>query len=325
MFIYACFHYWLYLKGNRARVLQDNWNIAFQASENGMKFNLPAIKHQKEYILFLSCWLRRVESASPKKQVKLLCLLYRLQPEIPVIKMLNHTDKNCNIIALKVLAYLKYKKLEPKLCAAIKDSNPLISLLSARALFEIAPIRSIAHIVDLYLTQNKWLDNEIITILEKVETKKLINLLIYKIELAPAEKIAKLLRLLSNANIETARNESIKLLQKQNNPEIIAASLKYIIRKEDRELLLGYTKHKSWEVRLSAIQSLGCMITPEDINIIALLLSDENWKVRHHAAKSIVSKAFATTKYLDELKFSLVDQNAKRTLSVAKRISHAAA
>lgn len=318
IFFLIIFNYWSVNKEQKNVLYKNAWNVAFKDIESGTIASLPLIKNQKEYIIFIRFWLQRIESANNKQQQNLLHFINDLRPEETLFEMLNHKNINYKAMAIKALLHLKYKQFEPKLYEVLKGQNLMLSILSAQVLIEIEPKTAIGDIVDFYLKKDDWIYKKICQILEKVEEKDLSKILLNMLKVASTEQMVKIVKLFTIIDEQTAYDEAKILITKHDNPIIIAASLAYINRKEDRGILLVFTKHESWEVRLSAIKSLANILIPEDINTIALLLSDKFWKIRHHTAKVLISQSFSRAKYLDELQFSLVDKNAKKTLSMVR-------
>lgn len=320
-FFLVFFRYWSINKDKKLVLSENSFNVILEDIKNGTPSSLPLINNKKEYFIFIKLWSYKFENANGDERHNLLRFIKGLQLEKIIFEMLNHENDNYKIIAIKTLKHLKEQQFTPELYKSLKGKKPFLALLSAQSLIEIEPKTAIVDIIDFYLKNGDWVNKKILQILENTKEEHLRKVLLDKLKKSSTKQIVKIVKLFILIDEKIAYDESKKLITNYKDAKIIAASLGYINKEQDKTTLLSYTKHQSWEVRLSAIKSLTNMLIPDDINIISLLLSDETWVVRSYTAKALVLKNFAGVEYLDKLQSLLVDQQAKKSLKIARNRS----
>lgn len=318
LFFLIVFRYWNANKIKRESAYIQSWKRSFASIQLGKYCTYPSISSNKERFLFIDTWLKEAQELNASEKEKMLAFAKQAWVKKEIFNLLSDERLAYKECAINAIGVLQIRDFDINLKRCLLEKNILLSSISARTLVKIESKNIINQIVDLYVDQNAWPSRVVIQILKNSKTK-LSSILVQKLKNTPENKIAKTVKLLALVDEQFAYNQAKSLLETYDSPEIMAASIYYVNKKEDKNLLKQFIRHKSWKVRLAAATSLESMLSNKDINSFALLLSDKKWKIRNHIADALVSKEFANKEYLDTLSSSMVDPKAQSALLTARK------
>ncbi len=317
MFFVIFFRLWSLGKNRAIRHFRREWEGILNALDHTIPPNLPKIRAGEQYF-FLQLWSDRYEKAEPAGRENLLDLAAYLKLDSIAASMLEHTNGDHLMLAMRTLGHLKSEKGTTILMELLKHPNPLFSLLAAKTLVRIEEAAALDLLMPYFIAKKEWQTNKILLILEGIDPETISPILYNAVSFTPPSQLPRLIRFFTLMPPEHARSKALDLLENNTDPEIIAACLHYTDHPEDKRLLTEYLSHEAWVVRMHAVKAIAPLITALDIALLFPLLNDPSWWVRFHSARAIVRQPFADDPYLDALDASLVDLYARDALHQAR-------
>jgi len=311
------FNIWSIAKNRRIEQFNARWLPVLEALEHTIPHRLPKIRPGWQYF-FLQLWSNRYEKAGPAGRDNLLKLAADLKLDSIAASMLEESNGDHQMLAMRTLGHLKSDRGATILVELLKHPNPLFSLLAARTLVRIEEAASLDLLMPYFVAKKDWQTNKILLILEVIDPMTITPLLSNAVSFTPPSRLPRLIRLFTLMPSEDARSNALELLEADTDPEIIAACLHYTNLPEDRPLLTEYLSHEAWIVRMHAVKAITPLLSASDIALLFPLLIDPAWWVRFHSARAIVMQPFADAWYLDKLDASLADRYAKDALQQAR-------
>ena len=197
------------------------------------------------------------------------------------------------LLALQAVERLKLLTAQGYLEEYVLRAPPPLDRFAARALVSLDPIATAPSIVPVLERQGRWARHLVEDLYDAGAAQASLayaELLIT----APEEAVPGLALLLDRigdpATVPAVRKRLTR--STDHSPETVAALLNTLSEVGgggERRLVLAFTAHETWFVRMRATQALGRCGNPHDAGVLETLLCDSNWHTRYHAARAILS------------------------------------
>ncbi|MDH5182410.1 MAG: HEAT repeat domain-containing protein [Gammaproteobacteria bacterium] len=227
------------------------------------------------------------------------------------------TDKRHQLIGLLTLGNMASREDWPLLDRFVHMSDTSTSLVSMRALFQINPHRALHTMLPYLVSRSDYPTAQIATLLQKIPSHEICPQLTLHMMLNLGQGSSHLLRLMESCHCSINRQVFASIIKKQPDDHIVSTALALISDHKALDLILPFTKHDRWHIRVHAATTLGRLATKEHLPLLLALLADREWWVRYRAAQAITGLPFLRTADLIRLLNSIDDRYASDMLKQA--------
>ncbi|MDH3973510.1 MAG: HEAT repeat domain-containing protein [Deltaproteobacteria bacterium] len=298
----------------RKAKLARQWRPIFSEIMEKAPENLPVLG-SANVTDFLILWNHYHGFLKGNARENLNLLLRRLRLDKDAIKMLRGRSLKRKFVGIMTLGNLRDSYVWNDLCRMLSHKNNHLSLAAAEAMVQIRPREAVQAISDSIRLRNDWPDSRIVCILKKTDANYFSSSLADAVFKADDKSRPRLIKLSSIALNETIRGIVKKYLNPSAPEEVIAACLHILKHPEVIEDVRRFTAHPSPLIRLKAAAVLGRIGEKEDMDVLTSLLSDKQWWVRYHAARSLVSFPFVTQAELKAISNQCKDRYGRDMLN----------
>jgi HEAT repeat protein len=207
-------------------------------------------------------------------------------------RMLQRRSVRDRMLALQTLGNLRDGEAWDAAARHLRDRDPAVSLSAARALARISPERAGPVLVPLFAGRSDWAVPRVLSILAEIGPAHWSAGLASVLASTAPEEQPRLIRLLAEADPDSALPAVRAVHDDAKDPEVVAAALVVFARHchpDDLERIRGNLDHAAAKVRRLAVDALGRMGTSEDEVSLRVRLSDADGGIRYRAAVALAS------------------------------------
>ena len=264
--------------------------------------------------VLLNLWNHFQESLRGEAKQRLSQMARDAAMDKIALTMLHNRGVAEKLLAMMTLGHLRDKSALQALSALLKDESPIISLAAARALMQIDALVAVDVFMPLLAVRDDWPSARVASLLKEAGASIISAPLSNIIAVAPAEQLPRLIHFLELTYSGVSSRVVRELLDKNNEPQVIAACLLVMSDARDLDLVRKHLQHPDWPVRVQAAAALGRMGSDVDRKSLVSLLEDPQWWVRYRAAQSLSKLPFVTLSQLQQLQDEQTDPYARDML-----------
>jgi HEAT repeat protein len=263
---------------------------------------------------FALLWQQIVEGVRGQAREP-LCAVLREVGMAPVARRwLSHAGPTRRVMALAMLGHLgdpaDWEAIRPHL----DERRPDLSLTAARALVLLDARRAVHDIVAHLLKRHDWPVSRVASLLGEAGPAYAHAPVLGVVQLAGEADLLRLLPLLSVLDEQQAASAVTALLQRVQDPQVLAAALAKVKTPAALPAVRELAEHAAWNVRAEAASALARIGTPADRPTLQRLMADPQWWVRYHATRAMVAMPGTTPAALQRLRDDLNDRFARDML-----------
>jgi HEAT repeats len=292
------------------------------AAVAGESISMPGLAKGDE-IFVLKLWNHLQDSVRGGAKQRLNELAGRCGLKSYVYALLRKKDLRSRLVALETLGHLGDKAMWNEVLALTRVSDPLLSLVAVRTLYQIDPDTALIETITQLIERDDWSVAQLMILVEDVAARSTFILLTdaasrlaASTEPADLTRLRRLLYMLEVAPSHRVLPTVRSILVATRDDEVVAQCLKFLRDPEDLPLVRKYLAHPNWVVRLQAARMLGRVGGKEDEARLRALLSDPVWWVRYRSAEALVSMARGNIQILSRLKDVMKDPYARDMLEM---------
>ena len=264
--------------------------------------------------VLLNLWNHFQESLRGEAKQRLSQMARDAAMDKIALTMLHNRGVAEKLLAMMTLGHLRDKSALQALSDLLKDESPIISLAAARALMQIDALVAVDVFMPLLAVRDDWPSARVASLLKEAGASIISAPLSNIIAVAPAEQLPRLIHFLELTYSGVSSRVVRELLDKNNEPQVIAACLLVMSDARDLDLVRKHLQHPDWPVRVQAAAALGRMGSDVDRKSLVSLLEDPQWWVRYRAAQSLSKLPFVTLSQLQQLQDEQTDPYARDML-----------
>lgn len=302
----------------RREVFNKEWQPVLEQSMYELPEMLPTLK-KRDLMNFLLLWNGMQENLTGEVRNNLNFVARWLKIDVKIKKQLlkkgNLSERLNTIGHMRSMA--AWDELEE---IVQQNEEQMIVMLAAKALARMNDKRAATVVIPMIAVNKEWSLPAMADIVKQMRPENVGEVLGDVIVRVPEVVIPRLVRFLPFATAEVALNITLDLLNKYDDPNIIAACLNLIgdvDYGQHVELVRSYSNHDSWFVRLQVVYALGKIGTMDDVSLLTQMLADKEWWVRHRAARSLLALPFLSTVQFKVILDGQTDKYAKGALQQA--------
>ena len=276
-----------------------------EASLGSKQLNLlPSLQH-RDYISFLLLWNRFQQNLRGDSRWGLVQLATNLGMDKVAARMTSSRDETHKALAALTLGNLKDHSRWYLLQNMAERESGLSAQIAAGALAKIDPLRAAPILISLFVERHEWPQTRVAAILGEMGSGTVSKPLVEAIRKAEEADIPRLLRFIPFIEPHAALLLVRDLLSTHNDSEVIAACLtaiRYLEDQESKAMVISLLDHPGWAVRVQAVNALGRLAGPGDVDHLSRMLSDSNWWVRYRSAQALVGLPFMDQQNLENIR-----------------------
>lgn len=298
----------------RLALLTRRWEpVFFAAAVSAATVELPRLR-RRDRIAVMTVWLRIGDyvSGEAHRRINELGLslgLGRVAVAVlarPWLRLRLRNPSQVEILlAIRAAERLHLDAPWAHLADLVAAGPAPLDRYAARALVAIDPARAAAAVLPALVRQGRWARHLVEDLIEAGATTA-IDAYIALLADAPDDAIPGLALLFDRCgdprSVVPVRQRLAAASTR--DPEALAAllnTLSIIGGAQERDLVRDFVAHPQWFVRMRAAQALGRCGNEHDAATLAVLLTDNTWYTRYHAARAILHLASLGPRRLLEL------------------------
>lgn len=252
---------------------------------------LPPL-HPGDAIQFLTLWNQLQESFTGDITRRLNEVARRAGADVQARRMLEQRNLRGRLLAVSTIGHLGDRDDHESWNALVRltsDNDGLLSLAAARALTRIDATAALPVILPHIAERNDWSRNYVLAMLMDLGADVVSKPLTEAALQVPTEHAHRLIQYFSVAQVADAVPVVRAIIGRAKSVECLAACLRVFADVDDLDTVREYLYHRSWQVRVQAVNVLARLGAPTDFRVLLPLLSDSEWWVRYRAAKALCS------------------------------------
>lgn len=263
------------------------WKPLILASMVEPPSRLPPIR-KADWPTFLSYWNQLYESVRGTSQESLVDLARAVGADRVARSMALRGRLGLRLLAIQTLGNMQDRDAWGLLEEAAQDPGAALSVMAVRALMQIDPEAALPLALPLIATRTDWSLARIGTLLHMQDHERMAAALAEAALTASPEAALRYLRLIEPLRALGVHPLISRLLAQAQAPELLAACLRMVATRADRDRVRALLAHAEAGVRAEAAACLGRLGEEEDIDRLLASLDDEVWQVRFQAAHALV-------------------------------------
>lgn len=272
--------------------------------------------------LFLRLWSRMHDAVRGAAEAHLNALARRVGADRVAAEFLASRNLRKRMTAVLALGELREPTARGLLEPLLEDARPALSLAAAQALLRIDAAAALRRVLATAGRREDWAPAKLVSVLREADAGMVSEALAAAVtdaldHPAAAGEVARLLRLAPTAHGEVLRHAVLRVLERVEDGETIAAALAALQHPEDVEAVRRFVGHADAVVRLHAAKALARLGAREDVDRLVGLLSDPSWWVRYRSAQALVASPWLSRAELEGLREQLADRFAVDILAQA--------
>ena len=290
------------------------WEPLLAEASLGEQFPLLPSLRRRDYISFLLLWNRFQQNLRAESRWGLVQLANNLGMDKVVARMTGSRDETDKALAALTLGNLKDYSRWYLLQNMAERESGMSAQIAAGALAKIDPLRAAPILISLFVERHEWPQTRVAAILGELGSGAVSEPLVEAICRAEETDIPRLLRYVPFIEPHAAVLLVRELLSTRYDSEVIAACLsavRYLEDQESKAMVISLLDHPGWAVRVQAVNALGRLAGPGDVDHLSRMLSDCNWWVRYRSAQALVSLPFMDPKKLENIRIGQTDRYAR--------------
>lgn len=299
------------------------WQPLLAAAIAGENPAMPSLAEGDE-VFFLKLWNHLQESLRGDAKWRLNVLAARCGAVSYAHTLLKQKDLRSRLLAATTLGHLGDRSPWEGLLRLAHEPDPLLSLVAARALFQLDANDALNDLKPQLLEREDWPIAQLARMIQEAGTAGIFAVLTETaMQLAnstnPAElsQLLRVLHLLEVAPPQLVVPVVRSILATTRDDETIAHCLKFLNSPSDLPSVRDHLAHGNWKVRLQAALALGRIGTVDDVGRLTALLGDPVWWVRYRTAQALVMLTRGNLQVLSQLRTRLTDRYARDMLEMA--------
>lgn len=298
----------------RERSFVARWEPLLIECVIGVPAGLPALA-PGDAELFLRLWSRMHDAVRGAAEAHLNAVARAVGADRVAAGFLGSRNLRKRMTAVLALGQLREPAARGRLEPLLADARPGLSLAAAQALLRIDAAAVLPRVLATAGRREDWAPAKLVSMLREADAGQVSEALAAAVadalvQPAAAGEVARLLRLAPTAHGEVLRHAVLRVLERVEDAETIAAALAALQLPEDVEPVRRFVGHPDAVVRLHAAKALARLGTPEDVDRLLSLLSDPSWWVRYRSAQALVASPWLTREALERLHAGLADRFA---------------
>jgi HEAT repeat protein len=270
---------------------------------------LPPLPERDEES-FLLLWVQLQDGLAGEARSRFTALARTLGARRMALRRLDGKSALGRILALRALGYLGDPADYDPVARHLDEPRPYLCVAAARALVDIDPTRAADDVVPRLSERTDWPIPLFAMLLRGADLTRLPRMLANLVQRLPAERLVRMLPLVSLLERDPAEALVRYLLARDREPEVLCAALERIEGPALAPLVRRHCAHGAWTVRTQAAAALGRIGTAADRDVLLRLLRDREWWVRYRAAQGLCSGRFGPTAEIRRLAAELGDRFA---------------
>lgn len=305
---------WALLREKRQeQAFRSVWqSLLLQALLGNAPATLPPLR-KHERLFFLRLWIQLQESIRGVSASAVSAIAQSVGCLAFASELLNSRDRSAQLIAILSLGHLRDASCWQQLSRFLLADDSARSFSALRALVQIDPARAARELSPYLLIRADWPLPRLVSLLQ-TEVQLFSTPLMQLIQESEGEALEKALRLANALHLQPPLKFVRQLLQQQQAPNLLAASLRIANLPQLLPDVRALAKHEDWRVRVQVAKVLSNIGLPEDVDVLLTMLSDRQWWVRYRAGQALLELPFLERQRLNELAQTLDDRFARDIL-----------
>jgi HEAT repeat protein len=260
------------------------------------------------------------ESLRGAAQPRLVDLARHIGAEGLAVELLDSGEPRKELLSLIALGHMRLRSTLPLAESLIGAASPVISIAAAHVLLRIDAAAMLDRVVETAARRPDWPLPKLAAMLAECGADEAGAALASAIDAqlrspGPESALVRLLRLTDVANAEMMRPVVLRVLERGESPEAVAAALGALWHPDDADWARRCAGHAQWFVRVTAAKTLARIGTSMDRDLLTRMLSDPHWWVRYRAAQALARLPGMGRGELRRLRDSLGDRFAADMLA----------
>jgi hypothetical protein len=301
----------------RDRFLRHWEPLLYEAVESDCPPSLPRVA-SGDLFTFLTLWNYLQDSVIDDASRRLNDVAHRLGMVEISRRMLRRRGLRHRLMAIATLGHLRDRSVWNTLCACAASPQVVLSLAAARALVQVDREAAVRHLMPSIVTRSDWPAARVASLLRTAGPGVVSRPLVQAALEAGPKEAPRLIGLLDAAYQEAATPAIQQLLERTDEKETIAASLRALRDPQGLDSVRRFSTDPRWEIRVQAAAAIGRLGNAGDAHRLSMMLSDREWWVRFRAAKALCSILKDSPAELDELQRQHDDPFARDALTQAR-------
>lgn len=272
---------------------------------------LPELKREDE-IDFFKLWLHFQSSVRGDARAWLNWLGRALGCDRVALRLLAHGDRGERLLAVMVLGHLSHGPAFASLHAMSIGRDALLAVHASMAMAHIDPERAASTLTPAMLADIAWPVREVVNVLQGARIHAT-PVLLEQLREVGEPLLPRLLQVMHGLRI-TLPDAELKRLLGHGSVEVRIGVLRMVADPSAHQAIVDMLTDEDWRVRMHAAKALGRVGRREDVPALTGLLSDQQWWVRYRSAQVLAGFPFLKREELQNIALSLKDRYASDML-----------
>jgi HEAT repeat protein len=279
------------LEERRRQRFLERWRPLVYEAITGGTVSWPALA-RREHETFLWFWNQLHETVRGDAKQVLSRLGVEIGLHLTALKFLRSGRMSRQLLGIVTLGNLGMPSFWNEILPKVDDPHVPVSLAAVQALMRLNAERATPELMPRFATREDWPATRVHAMLVEVD-HMIVTTAIDAV--LPGSDDAAAMRLIEFAAAGDAialQPAMVNRLKRSQTPSLWANVLRHLHDPDHLEIVRESCAHPVWFVRVQAVNALGRMGGPGDIDRLVVLLTDAEWWVRFRAAEALLKLPF---------------------------------
>lgn len=275
------------------------WRPVMAAATVGVQTDpLPNLRSW-DYLPFLKLWTHLQASMRGEAAEGLNTLARRVNADAIARDLFKKGNRAEGLLATLVAGYLRDAGAWTDLERRIDNKDGTVSIYAAWAMVQVDADRAAEKLVPAAIARDDWPMSKLVLIMQDGGAA-LMDPFVEALDTLEGARLQRALRLAEGLRVFLHQGLHERLLD-GDEIECIISALRVPVPPGLLPRVRALARHEDWRIRLHAARTLGSIGQREDVELLASLLGDRQWWVRHRAAEALASLPFLTVEQVKAL------------------------
>lgn len=279
------------LEERRRQRFLDRWRPLVYEVMSGASVTWPKLA-RREHETFLWFWNQLHETVRGQAKVVLSRAGVDIGLHVVALKFLRSGRMSRRLLGIVTLGNLQMQRFWDDVLPIVDDTHVPVSLAAVQALMRIDGTRATQELMPRFAAREDWPATRVHSMLTDVDHMTVTTAID---AVLPGSDDAAAMRLIEFAAAGDAialQPAMVNRLKRSQTPPLWANVLRHLHDPDHLEIVRESCDHPVWFVRVQAVNALGRMGGPADVDRLVALLTDPEWWVRFRAAEALLKLPF---------------------------------